>query len=378
MFKKLENNRPFLKMAFEGFAGDGKTYTATQVAIGLHKRIGSTKPIAIFDTEKSSKALVGIFKDANIEAVVSDEQRSLSSLSQAIDWCEGGGADILLIDSITHVWEEFMQAYLNRPDKYGKPMQRTRLEFQDWGVIKPRWKQEFSNKFVQSKVHIIFTGRAGYEYSDEKNAETGKREIFKSGIKMKAETETAFEPDILVLMEKQLDLLGERKRVTREAMIIKDRTATIDGKTFTNPTFEDFAPAIDVLLSGTYKANDAMAIQDKFNDAEANISETRNRREKIISEIEGVFELCGFGAKVSDKQMKASILKTVFDGILSVEKLNDVRVEKLSDGLCSLKRFAETYAEYAKNCADSQTEINPAQVKDLLLDSMSNVIIANN
>lgn len=377
MFKKLENNRPFLKMAFEGFAGDGKTYTATQVAIGLHNRIGSTKPIAIFDTEKSSKALVGIFKTAKIEAVVSDEQRSLSALSQAIDWCENGGADILLIDSITHVWEEFMQAYLNRPDKYGKPINRTRLEFQDWGVIKPRWKQEFSNKFVQSKVHIIFTGRAGYEYSDEKNAETGKREIFKSGIKMKAETETAFEPDILVLMEKQLDLLGEKKKVTREAMVIKDRTATIDGKTFTNPTFEDFAPAIDVLLSGTYKANQEAAISDIFRDAEGQIADVRRAKEKIISEIDGVFELCGFGASVADKQMKASILKTVFDGVLSTEKLNDVRVEKLSDGLNSLKRFADTYSEYFKNCAESQTKIDPIQVKDILMDAIANVPALN-
>jgi len=362
-------------MAFEGFAGDGKTYTATQVAIGLHQRIGSKKPIAIFDTEKSSKALIGIFKEANIEAIVVDEQRSLSALSQAITACEEGAADILIIDSITHVWEEFMQAYLNRPDKYGKPMQRTRLEFQDWGVIKPRWKQEFSNKFVQSKVHIIFTGRAGYEYSDEKNAETGKREIFKSGIKMKAETETAFEPDILVLMEKQLDLLGERKKVTREAMVIKDRTAMIDGKTFTNPTFEDFAPAIDVLLSGTYKAGKEVSISDTFRDAESQIADSRRAKEKIISEIDGVFELCGLGSSVADKQMKASILKTVFDGILSTEKLNDVRVEKLSDGLASLKRFADVYSEYVKKCAELEVKIDPIQVKEILIDAIANLPI---
>src|SRR5688572_20582158 len=103
MFKKLENNRPFLKMAFEGFAGDGKTFTATQVAIGVHKLIGSTKPIALFDTEKAFKALKPSFDAAGIEAVVNDEERSLKALSQAIQWCEEGNADILLIDSITHV-----------------------------------------------------------------------------------------------------------------------------------------------------------------------------------------------------------------------------------------------------------------------------------
>ncbi len=38
LFRELENNRPFLKMAFEGFAGDGKTFTATQVAIAPVKK----------------------------------------------------------------------------------------------------------------------------------------------------------------------------------------------------------------------------------------------------------------------------------------------------------------------------------------------------
>jgi hypothetical protein len=52
-FTDLENVRPFLKMAFEGFAGDGKTYTMAAVAIGLHKLIGSDKPIAVIDTERA-------------------------------------------------------------------------------------------------------------------------------------------------------------------------------------------------------------------------------------------------------------------------------------------------------------------------------------
>ena len=276
MFKKLENNRPFLKMAFEGFAGDGKTYTATQVAIGLHKKIGSKKPIAIFDTEKAAKALLSTFQENGIEAVVADDQRSLAALNQAMKWCEEGGADILIIDSITHVWEEFLNAYLNRPDKYGKPMNRTRLEFQDWGVIKPTWKKQFSNPFVSAKVHIIFNGRAGYEYSDEKNEETGKREIFKSGIKMKAETETAFEPDILVLMEKHLDLLGEKKQVWREATVIKDRTARIDGKSFKNATFADFEPAISALLDGKAVDSRSLVIDDRFQYAEVMIAQTKD------------------------------------------------------------------------------------------------------
>lgn len=252
MFTELENDRPFLKLALEGFAGDGKTFTAVKIAIGVHKLIKSTKPIALFDTEKALKALKAEFDREGIKPVINASERSLAAVNKAITWCEEGNADILIIDSITHVWEEFLKAYLNRPDKYGKEIRRNRLEFQDWGVIKPQWKEQFSTPFVLAKCHIIFTGRAGYEYTDEKN-EDGKREIFKSGIKMKAENETAFEPDILVLMQKQQELLQDKPRIWRQALIVKDRTNTIDGKSFENPTFDDFFPAVKILLDGTIR-----------------------------------------------------------------------------------------------------------------------------
>lgn len=360
MFKTLENTRPFLKMAFEGFAGDGKTYTATQVAIGLHRKIGSKKPIAIFDTEKAAKALVPIFKSAGIDAVVADDQRSLKALGDAIRWCEAGNSDILIIDSITHVWEEYLSAYMNEK-------RRTRLEFQDWGIIKPKWKREFSTPFVQAKVHIIFTGRAGYEYSDEKNAETGKREIFKSGIKMKAENETAFEPDLLVLMEKQMQTIGPDKKVWREATILKDRTAQIDGKTFQNPSFSDFAPAIDGLLSGVYVESNTEEIKDTFQDAESKQQENRQKRAKLIAEIEGVFLLMGLGTATKDKQFKAACLNNIW-GVVSIDKLDDIKIPSLEAGLNGLRDFSEKYGEYLKNCSEMDTEPQPGQVREILKD----------
>jgi hypothetical protein len=364
MFKKLENNRPFLKMALEGFAGDGKTFTATQIAIGVHKLISSTKPIALFDTEKAMKALKPSFDEAGIEAVVNDENRSLASLSQAIKWCEEGNADILIIDSITHVWEEFMKAYLNRPDKHGKIVHRNRLEFQDWGIIKPKWKEEFSTPFVMAKCHIIFTGRAGYEYTDEKN-EDGKREIFKSGIKMKAETETAFEPDILVLMQKQQDLLSDVKKVWREAMIVKDRTNQIDGKTFKNPTFENFYPAIKVLLDGALRELHGVQIPDTFYEFENKFSEIGKEREILVAEIEGCFELMGLGTGAADKQVKAWSLNQIY-GVNSTEMLAKRSNDKIREGLQTLKAFANKYKEYFNGCLDKGEDPNKDEIKKMM------------
>lgn len=365
MFKKLENNRPFLKMALEGFAGDGKTYTAVETAIGIHKLIASTKPIALFDTERALKALKWRFDEAGIESVIEDEERSLMSLNQSIKWCEDGNADILIIDSITHVWEEFLRAYMNRPDKNGNPLKRNRLEFQDWGVLKPQWKELFSTPFVMAKCHIIFTGRAGYEYTDEKNAETGKREIFKSGIKMKAETETAFEPDILVLMQKVTDLISDKKTIYREAMIVKDRTTQIDGKIFKNPTFDNFYPAIKVLLDGTLREVHGATIPDTFEEFESRFSEMGKEKERMVAEMEGCFQLMGLGTGAADKQVKAWTLSQVF-GVNSIEMVERKPNAVMREGLKVIQGFASKYKDYMNVCLDTEETPEKNKVQQLM------------
>ncbi|MDD3690319.1 MAG: hypothetical protein PHI81_09845, partial [Synergistaceae bacterium] len=79
----VANTKPYFKAAFEGFAGSGKTYTASLVAIGIHKRIKSTKPVIIFDTEKASKFLKNIFQENGIELLVR-EARSLADLKETM------------------------------------------------------------------------------------------------------------------------------------------------------------------------------------------------------------------------------------------------------------------------------------------------------
>lgn len=370
MFKKLENNRPFLKLALEGFAGDGKSFTASEIATGVHKLIGSTKPIAIFDTEKAFKALKWKFDEAGIEIMHEEDERSLSALNQAIKWCEAGNADILIIDSITHVWEEFLKAYLNRPDKNGNPFKRTRLEFQDWGVLKPQWKELFSTPFVMAKCHIIFTGRAGYEYTDEKNEETGKREIFKSGIKMKAETETAFEPDILVLMQKVTDLISDKKSIYREAMVVKDRTTQIDGKTFKNPTFEDFYPAIKVLLDGTLREVHGNIIPDTFEEFENRFGEMAKDRDRMRAEIEGCFELMGLGTGAADKQVKAWTLSQVY-GVNSLEMVEKKSNGRIKEGLIVIDGFAKKYKAYMNQCLDQDVNPEKSKIQELMKEMIA-------
>lgn len=369
LFMDLENCRPYAKIAFEGFAGDGKSYTAVELAIGIHKLINSKKPIAIVDTEKAMDKIKHRFDDHGIKAKVTNG-RSLATVTAAINACNSGFADILIIDSITHVWESYLEAYKAEKNK-------TRLDFGDWGLIKPKWKKEFSDAFVMANTHIIFCGRAGFEYEDEKNQETGKREIFKSGIKMKAEGETAFEPDILVLMEKVQNVLADKKEIYRTATIIKDRTTRIDGQTFKNPTFENFYPAISSLLDGTLKDVHGIEIPDTFHDFESKFSEMGRQRGVAIAEIEAAFNLMGLGTGKDEKKVRPAILNQVFK-VLSIEALEKQPAKVVQQGSIVIKQVAIQYAEYLKECI--QQGINPElqEIPKLLQDKLSKIANAQN
>lgn len=367
----LTNDRPFVKMAFTGFAGDGKTFTAALIAAGLHKLIGSKRPIAFFDTEKASQALVPFFANQGIQVLVDNQNRSLAALNQTIKECEEGAADILIIDTITHVYEEFMNAYIENKRRNGKS---AKLEFQDWGVIKPRWKEEFSNFFVKANLHIIFTGRAGYEYGQEKNEDTGKREIYKSGIKMKADAETAFEPDIYILMEKEMDLFSDDKKVFRTGLVLKDRTTLIDGLTLNKdgkskgPTFEEFLPAISALLNGTVSNSTREAlIYDKFEDDDKKAL-IKYQKNNIMGEVDGYFALMGLGTSQSDKQIKGWTLKQIFN-VTSNDKLNDLPIDDLQQGFTAFKSFAEKYIGYMSECKSTNTPASSEEIKRLMSEA---------
>lgn len=333
-FTDLANTRAYLKSAFEGFAGTGKTFTAAQVIIGLHRRIGSTKPVVLFDTEKAAKFLLPYFKAAGIRTL-HKESRSLADLAETMRRCDGGLSDVVMIDSITHVWENFIEAYKERKN-------RTRLQFEDWGLIKPAWKKEFSEMFVRGRFHAAMTGRAGFEYSDEKDEETGKRTIVKSGIKMKVEGETAYEPDILVLMDRFEEVIDkDNRRVHREAMVLKDRSTLIDGRVFVNPTYEDFSPAIErILLDATEDNSLPERDASLLIKSEENRYEEKKRREQELEEIQGTMVSTWPGMTAMEKKSKSDALEYAFSS-RSWEKISGMSPSQLSAGHERIKAFIQ-------------------------------------
>lgn len=126
-FTDIGNTKPYFKAAFEGDPGTGKSWTSALVAIGIHKMIKSTKPIVIIDTEKASKFLVDLFAEHGIKAMVRESQ-SLADFVKAIDLCSKGFSDIIIVDSITHLWMNFQEAYKRK-------LNRQTFQIQDWNVF---------------------------------------------------------------------------------------------------------------------------------------------------------------------------------------------------------------------------------------------------
>lgn len=347
-FIPLVNTKPYFKAAFEGFAGSGKTYTAAQVVIGLHKSINSTKPVIIFDTEKASKFLKPLFEKNGIQVLVR-ESRSTADLSETMRRCRGGASDVLLIDSLSHIWEDFVESYKRK-------VKRTTLAFQDWGIIKPSWKHTFSDPFVNDPYHVVMTGRAGYEYDFQTNEDTGKRELLKTGIKMKVEGETAYEPDMLVLMERYEEVMKKDKKVWREATIIKDRSNMLDGKTIVNPTFKDFEPSIKVML-----ANGEKPFTQSEGDSAALFRTEDEKREwvrektKHLEEIEGYLVSIFPGQSAKDKKNKVEAIQYAF-GTRSWTAVSELSPERLQAGYEKIVEFVQKLIAEEKSTLDNKSE----------------------
>lgn len=353
--QELSNDYPFSKIGVTGFEGSGKTYTSALIMAGIYRYTNQEKPILLFDTENSSRFLNDFFKDLKVEVKVV-KSRSLTDLNEAIELVNKGDFDSLMIDSISHVWSHLQDSYKEERGKKD-------LSMYDWGQITPIWKKKFSSPFVESRGHILFTGRAGNEYENEINQDSQKREIFKSGTKLKAQNETGYEADLLLLMSTQTkNTESKTKKSTsyRECFVLKDRTNKIDGKIFKNPTFEDFLPFFETVLNGEYRPiNYKLSSSDNFKYLKK-YEERKNYGEKkdlLLEEIKACFLKMELGTSTKDKALKVKILETVLGG-KTAKHMEKLRVDDLEKGSTIIDRVANEKLHYEKNIIPEGSKFN--------------------
>jgi hypothetical protein len=361
---KLAAKNHFVKASFAGFSGTGKSRTSSEFVAGTYKALKCTKPILFIDNEKGSRFLVPFFKKQEIDVLVKDTT-SLADVITAMEYLRNGEIDFLFVDSLSKIWYQYVKDYKSKN-------KITFMSLEHWGKILPAWQEEFSDKFVDLAGNFVFTGRGGFSYEKEEDTtkedgSTKKGAFVKSGVKMKLAGETPFEPDLNVWMELRQTVTGKGVKVYREAQIMKDRSATIDGKIFKNPTFKEFKPFIDFIL-GT-PLGDVAGVTDATNHAPSEDYEWQKRkhaREIELEKIKAVFDKCGIGTQgKEEKQIRALIAEKIF-GTTSWTELEKFDAEKLFvqremlESLIEGLPEAENKIEYVKSFVYSKvSEKNP-------------------
>jgi hypothetical protein len=328
MFHKPQAQKAALKMALYGPAGSGKTFTALLVAEGLARHTG--KRIAYVDTEYGTAFYGQQVTERTVHPEAFDfDVLYTKSITQTLDAVRGLDRTthgVLVIDSISHIWDAAIGAYTGKRTKAGT------VPLRAWSCIKRPYK-DLIHLLLASPVHVLICGRQGNDFAEDD--ETG--ELKNLGFKMRAEGETAYEPDVLVRLESQKP--NKRVLAVPTAHVEKDRTGVLAGKTIAWPGFDNLAQPLLGLLGTTQAApptDDEVGIQD----ADALARQEREHAQRSADLAGQYAARMGEAATLADLQRLASELTPAVKVQLVANDLSRVR-GVYADRLARLKPTPE-------------------------------------
>lgn len=192
-----------LRTALYGPAGAGKTYGALRIASGIGGRI------AFIDSErKTACKYAGLFTfDVN-----ELDDRSVESYIAAIQEAVDGGYSVLIIDSISHAWQELLQEI--------DLLANTQFNGNRWAA----WakgtplQHRFVDAMLTAPIHIIATMRAKTEWE---KGDGGKPK--RVGLAPEQRGGIEFEFDQLIQLSQD-----------NTAFVEKDRSGKFQGKVMQN------------------------------------------------------------------------------------------------------------------------------------------------
>jgi hypothetical protein len=177
MFSPAQRTETRLRLAIDGVSGSGKSFTSLAIATGLGG------PIAAIDTERGRLSeLAGIFQFQHCRLSGHKAQDYIAAANEAAKL----GAKVLVIDSLSHAWEELcteMEQLANA--RFSGNSMRA------WGVGKPKNRQ-FVDALFAFPGHLICTMRSAIEYAIEPD-DRGRTQIRKVGLKPKQDRDIEYE-----------------------------------------------------------------------------------------------------------------------------------------------------------------------------------------
>jgi hypothetical protein len=197
-FTKATRKKSKLRCLIGGPSGGGKTYGALLIAKGIGGRIG------FIDTERGSASSYSDLADFDVLELA--PPYSPERYIEAIHAAEAGGFDVLVIDSLTHVWEGSGGCLeINEQLAASKYKGNT---WSAWSDTTPRYRA-LLDAILQSPMHILCTSRMKTE-----TAVGDDKKVRKIGMKNELRAGTEYEFGVVFELEHEKHL----------ALATKDRT----------------------------------------------------------------------------------------------------------------------------------------------------------
>lgn len=164
-FKKAVKKQAKLRLAIQGAAGSGKTYSSLILATALGKKI------AVIDTEHGSASL---YSDKfNFDVLEIKAPYTPEKYVDAMRAAEAEGYEVIVLDSISHEWNG-EGGCLDIVSNIGGN------SFTAWKQVTPR-HDKFIGAILASNAHIVATMRSKTEYIMSQG-EGSKSKVEKKGM----------------------------------------------------------------------------------------------------------------------------------------------------------------------------------------------------
>jgi len=209
-FKKASKTQSRLRAALFGPSGAGKTYSALRIASGM------SDSIAVIDTERGSASKYADHFAFDV-LDLPKEQRDIDSYCAAIDAAAQAGYQVLIIDSLTHAWQEL----LSEVEKLASAKYRGNT-WSAWSEGTPKQRQ-LVDAILDYPGHVIATMRSKTEWTTETN-DRGRSAPKRVGLAPEQGKGIEYEFDVLIEISTE-----------HIANVIKDRTGKFQDKTIERP-----------------------------------------------------------------------------------------------------------------------------------------------
>lgn len=161
-----QRKRAKIKMAIQSPSGGGKSFSSLLIAKGLTN--GDFSKVAVIDSENGSSNLYAHLGEYNVLPI--SPPYTPEKYIEAISVCENAGMEVIILDSISHCWDELLDFHSKLAGN----------SFTNWNKVTPRQKA-FVDKILHCNAHIIATMRTKQDYVIQQN--DNKFKVEKVGLK---------------------------------------------------------------------------------------------------------------------------------------------------------------------------------------------------